>query len=152
MAPDRQSHADVAHREVVVRRATQGDVYDIAELLRRAGLPRSVGGFRNEIARLRRRDPELLLIALRGGTLAGAIAGSYDGRTATVSRLAVDHEHRRHGVGTRLVEALCRQLATLGARSDMLIVLDQGEGSEEFWSAVGFSPERSVPFYIRQVG
>jgi predicted N-acetyltransferase YhbS len=137
---------------VAVRRATRSDVHEIAELLERADLPPSVRGFRSEIARLRRRDPELLLTALAHGRIVGVIAGSYDGRTAMVSRLVVDPQHRRQGIGSRLVEELCAELAKLGASSDALIVLDEGAGTGDFWASVGFDHERSAPYMVRRIG
>lgn len=136
--------------QVVVRRAGRSDVHDIAVLWERAGLPPSTRGFRNEIARLRRRDPELLLIALVEARLVGAIAGSYDGRTAVVSRLAVDPDLRRRGIAARLVAALCEQLADLGAASDALIVLDESESAEQFWTAIGFRRGDTASYFVRE--
>lgn len=144
---DRQ--AGIGRDDAIVRRAGRSDVHAIALLWERAGLPESSRGFRNEIARLRRRDPELLLIALREGELVGAIAGSYDGRTATVSRLAVDEHVRRQGVATALVDALCRQLSDLGATSTELVVVDDTAAAERFWTAIGFSRGRAVPRFVR---
>jgi ribosomal protein S18 acetylase RimI-like enzyme len=137
------SPTDLRPRELAIRRAGRGDVHDIAQLWERAGLPPSRRGFRNEIARLRRRDPELILIAMWDAQLVGAIAGSYDGRTAVVSRLAVDGRVRRRGVGRHLVGALREQLAGLGAQDDELVVLDGGERADAFWQALGF--ERGDP-------
>lgn len=134
---------------VVLRRATRSDVQAIADLWERAGLPPSQRGFRNEIARLRRRDPELLLTAFMDAQLVGAIAGSYDGRTAVVSRLAVDAGARRRGVASRLVEALCGQLNDLGAGADQLIVLDDGDSADAFWTALGFRRGDTAAYYVR---
>ncbi len=136
-------------RHIFVRRAGPGDVHGIAELWERAGLPSSSRGFRKEIARLRRRDPELVLIAMLDGKLAGAIAGSYDGRTAMVSRLAVDAAARRRGVGLRLVEALCDQLNSLGAGADKLIVLDDSATADAFWTSLGFRRGDTAVYFVR---
>lgn len=135
---------------IMLRRAGRGDVHDIAELWRAAGLPPSHRGFRNEIARLRRRDPELLLVAVAEGRLVGAIAGSYDGRTAVVSRLAVARDARRRGVGGKLVEALCEQLTSLGAGAERLLVLDDSETAEAFWSALGFTRGAATSVFVRE--
>lgn len=135
---------------VVIRRAGRGDVHGIAELWEAAELPGSHRGFRNEIARLRRRDPELLLTAHAGGRLIGAIAGSYDGRTAVVSRLAVAGDARRAGVGTQLVQALCAELDGLGAGADRLLVLDDSESAEAFWSALGFRRGTATAAFVRE--
>ena len=135
---------------MTVRRAGRGDVHAIAQLWERAGLPPSRRGFRNEIARLRRRDPELVIIALMDAQLVGAIAGSYDGRTAVLSRLAVDERVRRRGVGRQLVSALQRQLTELGAQTDGLIVLDGSDRADAFWRAVGFDRGDTAAYVVRE--
>ena len=137
------------HDRIMIRRAGRSDVHAIAELWEVAGLPPSRRGFRNEIARLRRRDPELLLTAYADGRLVGAIAGSYDGRTTVVSRLAVVSDARRRGVGRKLVEALCEQLTSLGAGADRLLVLDDRETADAFWSALGFTRGATTPVFVR---
>ena len=135
---------------MTIRRAGRGDVHAIAQLWERAGLPPSRRGFRNEIARLRRRDPELVIIALMDAQLVGAIAGSYDGRTAVLSRLAVDERVRRRGVGRQLVSALQRQLTELGAQTDGLIVLDGSDRADAFWRAVGFDRGATAAYVVRE--
>ena len=54
---------------VVIRRAGRSDVHEIEQLWEAAALEPSARGFRNEIARLRRRDPELLLTAFEDGRM-----------------------------------------------------------------------------------
>jgi predicted N-acetyltransferase YhbS len=132
-----------------IRRAGRSDVHAIALLWERAGLPPSRRGFRSEVARLRHRDPELVLIAVRHAELVGAIGGSYDGRTAVLSRLAVDEVVRGQGIGRLLVEALCRQLDGLGAAADELIVLDGSPAADAFWQALGFERSRTANFFRR---
>lgn len=134
---------------IVIRRAGRSDVHEIAQLWEAAGLSPSTRGFRNEIARLRRRDPELLLTAHGDGRMVGAIAGSFDGRTAVVSRLAVAADARRRGVGTKLVEALCAELTGLGAGADRLLVVDDSETAEAFWSALGFARGIATAAFVR---
>lgn len=150
MAASRASPAALGSRDVTVRRAGRKDVYAIAQLWERADLPPSSRGFRNEIARLRRRDPELVIIALMDAQVVGAIAGSYDGRTAVLSRLAVEQRVRRHGVGRLLVAALQQQLTELGALTDELIVLDGGERADAFWRALGFDRGATEAYVIRE--
>lgn len=150
MTPSGASPPELGSHDVTVRRAGRGDVHAIAQLWERAGLPPSRRGFRNEIARLRRRDPELVIIALMDAQLVGAIAGSYDGRTAVLSRLAVDERVRRRGVGRQLVSALQRQLTELGAQTDGLIVLDGSDRADAFWRAVGFDRGATAAYVVRE--
>jgi predicted N-acetyltransferase YhbS len=142
-------HATGVRPPAIIRRAGRSDVHTIALLWERAGLPPSRRGFRSEVARLRHRDPELVLIAVRDAQVVGAIGGSYDGRTAVLSRLAVDASVRRQGIGRLLVGALCAQLDSLGAAADELIVLDGAPADDEFWRAIGFEPDRPAVFYRR---
>lgn len=135
---------------IFIRRAGPGDVHAIAQLWERAGLPPSSRGFRNEVARLRRRDPELVLIAMLDAQLVGAVAGSYDGRTAMVSRLAVDATARRRGVGSQLVEALCTQFLELGAGADELVVLDDSDSGDAFWTSLGFRRGDTAVYFVRE--
>ncbi len=144
------SPPEVRSRDVTVRRAGRSDVHAIAQLWERADLPPSPRGFRNEIARLRRRDPELVIIALMDAQVVGAIAGSYDGRTAVLSRLAVDEAYRRRGIGCQLVRALRQQLTELGARTEGLIVLDGGDRADAFWRALGFERGVTSAYVVRE--
>lgn len=82
--------------------------------------------------------------------LVGAIAGSYDGRTAVLSRLAVDAAYRRRGVGRQLVRALQQQLTELGARTEGLIVIDGGERADAFWRALGFERGVTTAYVVRE--
>jgi ribosomal protein S18 acetylase RimI-like enzyme len=150
MTAQRASPAPLRSDQVTVRRAGRGDVHVIAQLWERAGLPPSSRGFRNEIARLRRRDPELVIIALMDAQIVGAIAGSYDGRTAMLSRLAVEERARRRGVGRRLVSALQEQMVELGALTDELVVLDGGERADAFWRALGFDRGSTAAYVVRE--
>lgn len=134
----------------VIRRAGRSDTHAIAELWACAGLAGSDRESRNEIARIRRRDPELLLIALRDGELIGAIAGSYDGRTAAVSRLAVAEGARRAGVATMLFEEFTRQLTDLGANPNAVLVVDDVPIIDDLMRSVGYIRGEPVACFVRQ--
>lgn len=133
-----------------MRRAGRSDIHAIAELWAESGLAGTDRDFRNEIARIRRRDPELLLTALCGGHLIGAIAGSYDGRTAAVSRLAVAAGARRQGVGTLLFQTLLAQLRDLGANADAVTVVDDDPIVDELMRSVGFTRGQPVACFVRE--
>jgi ribosomal protein S18 acetylase RimI-like enzyme len=90
------------------------------------------------------------MIALMDAQLVGAIAGSYDGRTAVLSRLAVEARVRRRGVGRQLVSALQRQLTELGAHTDELIVLDGSDRADAFWCALGFERGVTAAYVVRE--
>ena len=135
-----------------IRRARSYDLNEIADLWTDCGLVPSLRGFRNEMERMLLRAPELFLVAVdasNGGEVLGAVLGSYDGRVATVSRLATHPDHRRRGVASALVDDFARALADLGAGDALLLVLDSNPDADRFWAAIDYTHARDVPAYRR---
>jgi ribosomal protein S18 acetylase RimI-like enzyme len=87
-----------------------------------------------------RRDPELFLVAADGGTIAGVILGTYDGRRGFILRLAVDPARRREGIATRLVAELEHRLKALGCPRINLFVLPDNAAGLAFWRHHGYLP------------
>ena len=57
-----------------------------------------------------------------------------------------DVDHRRKGIGARLVEEAVRRAATVGAgRVDAMVAMENDEAGT-FWAAMGFRPN---PRYVR---
>lgn len=77
------------------------------------------------LARLIERNPGLTLVAEAGKAkpqLLGAAIAGWDGRVATIYRLAVAESHRRQGIGSALLTELERRLrlrGCLAARADL---------------------------------
>lgn len=140
---------------VRVRRARSFDLNDVADLWADCGLVPPPRGFRNEMERMLLRMPELFLVAVGtgdDGRILGALLGSYDGRAATVSRLATHPRHRRRGIATTLMESFSAVLADMGALDAPLVVLDDTSDSRHFWEALDYSHERDVRLYRRGTG
>lgn len=135
-----------------VRRARSYELNEVADLWADCGLVPSPRGFRNEMERMLLRAPELFLVAVDagdGGTIVGALLGSYDGRVATVSRLATHPDHRRRGVASALVNDFSLALAEMGAQDPLLLVLDSNPDAERFWAAIDYTHARDVPAFRR---
>lgn len=137
---------------VRIRRARSFDLNEIAELWQDCGLVPSPRGFRNEMERMLIRSPELFLVAVDAGSdgaIVGALLGSFDGRIATVSRLATHPDHRRQGVAAALVEDFSRALADIGAEDALVLVLDRNPTADLFWAAIDYTHARDVRAYRR---
>lgn len=134
-----------------IRRARSYDLNEVADLWTDCGLIPSPRGFRNEMERMLLRAPELFLVAVDAGSgeIVGALLGSYDGRIATVSRLATHPDHRRRGVASALVDHLSRALADLGAGDALLLVLDRNPAADLFWAALDYTHAQDVRAYRR---
>lgn len=142
--------ADSAFR---VRRGRSFDLKEVADLWTDCGLVPSPRGFRNEMERMLIRAPELFLVAVDtggAGAILGAVLGSFNGRVATVSRLATHPDHRRRGVASALVDDFSRALADLGADDALLLVLDRNPTADLFWAATDYTHATDVRAYRRR--
>jgi ribosomal protein S18 acetylase RimI-like enzyme len=87
-------------------------------------------------------DPQALLVAEIEGELVGSVIAGWNGWRGSLYRLAVDPDHRRAGVATRLVRHAEHRLMELGAvRIDA--VVDEGDvAATRFWASVGYRPHQ----------
>ncbi len=61
-------------------------------------------------------------------------------RTGMVDQAFVQPQHRRQGIGARLVAELCRFLAGQGIEDLSLRYVTGNEEAAGFWAALGFTP------------
>ena len=90
------------------------------------------------IARYLRRNRGLCFVALADGKVVGTVLCGHDGRRAILRHLAVLREHRRRGIGRRLVGVALAALAAEGIRKCNLYVLDDNPEGLRYWQRLGF--------------
>jgi ribosomal protein S18 acetylase RimI-like enzyme len=101
------------------------------------------------IATLVADDPEALLLAELDGELVGTVIGAWDGWRGNFYRLAVLPEHRRRGIGRRLVLAAEERLRGRGApRITALVAFDDDEATA-FWEAAGYARDPDIGRMVR---
>jgi ribosomal protein S18 acetylase RimI-like enzyme len=113
-----------------------------AEALRRLWSDAELGAGEDDDASLRRfaeRNPGLLLVATEGRTIIGSALGAWDGRRGWIYHVAVASDHRRSGLGTRLVREVEAKLRELGSGKVNAIVRDDNPSAVLFWEATGYS-------------
>jgi len=93
-----------------------------------------------EIRKKMRRDPDLFLLAEIDGALAGSVLGGFDGRRGMVYHLAVSHEHRRQGIGERLMDELETRLRAKGCIRCYLLVTRDNQEAIRFYARRGWKP------------
>lgn len=117
-----------------LRSATADDIPAVLAFWDTAAEPTSTDSA-SALAGLLRRDPDALIVAEVGGRIVGSVIAGWDGWRGAIYRLAVDAEHRRHGVGHTLLLAAEDHLAALGARRLHAIVVGSNPNGVAFWEA-----------------
>jgi GNAT superfamily N-acetyltransferase len=87
---------------------------------------------------LAQRNPGLVLVAEAGGRVVGTALGAWDGRRGWLYHVGVAVDHRRAGLGRRLVHELERRLRALGCVKVNVIVRDDNPRAARFWEAMGY--------------
>lgn len=127
--------------DLVIRAAAPADLDTVLTFWKEAAEGTSISDDRDGVARLLDRDPESLLLAERGGELAGTVIAGFDGWRCHLYRLAVHPDHRRQGVGTALLQAAEERFAALGGRRGDAMVLDRNDLAHHAWRAAGYAPQ-----------
>jgi ribosomal-protein-alanine N-acetyltransferase len=100
-------------------------------------------------------SPGLCFVAEAGGQVVGFALGaaSYEilEDTGHLEWLAVDSEHRRSGLATRLIDAVVGQLRALGRRDVVADVSSANEASRSLFARAGFEEGISVTFFTQRL-
>jgi ribosomal protein S18 acetylase RimI-like enzyme len=135
---------------VRIRSAEAADIAAVLELWARA---RSTGASTRDdeevVGRLLSVDPGALLLAERDGELVGTLIAAWDGWRGNMYRLAVAPEHRRQGVGLRLIAEGERRLRELGAGRVSVLVWRDDPQAYGLWAAAGYGDDSGVARFVR---
>lgn len=93
---------------------------------------------REGIERYLLRNPDTCFVAEKDGRTAGVILSGHDGRRGYIHHTAVSPDHRREGVGERLVNAALAALRECGITKTALVVFERNETGNAFWERMGF--------------
>jgi ribosomal protein S18 acetylase RimI-like enzyme len=89
----------------------------------------------DSLGRLITHDPSALIVAEEEGRLVGSVIAAWDGWRGSIYRLVVAPSHRRHGLGSRLLNEAEARLAAAGAVRVQAIVVETQSMATGFWHA-----------------
>ena len=95
---------------------------------------------RNKLAEGR----DLFFVAVDGGAPVGTVMGGYDGHRGWIYSVAVDPEHRRQGIGRRLIRRVESALIHRGCLKVNLQVRATNEAVIAFYETLGFGVEERI--------
>ncbi|TQV79948.1 GNAT family acetyltransferase [Denitrobaculum tricleocarpae] len=97
-------------------------------------------------------QPELLVLAVDEGDVAGSIMAGYDGHRGWIYAVAVRESHRASGLGTKLIREAEARLAALGCVKINLQVRADNAAVVAFYQGLGYSVEERISMGKRVEG
>ena len=131
--PPRKAPTQIVIREL---RGTDGDT--LRKLWKAAGLA-SLGDDDRSLARMARRNPGLVLVAVEGTQIVASALGGWDGRRGWICHVATAASHRRQGIATRLLDQIEAALIVLGAPKVNALIQPANDDGRNFWEARGYT-------------
>jgi ribosomal protein S18 acetylase RimI-like enzyme len=136
-------------RAVEIRSATGDDVGAVLALWIEADAEPSHTDDAPSLWRMLADDRSALLVAVDGERLVGSVIAAWDGWRGSIYRLVVAPDHRRHGLGRRLLAAAEARLDDLGALRSQAIVVETDERATAFWRSSGWEQQTARLRFVR---
>jgi len=137
---------------MTIREMTAEDFDEVLALWRATdGLGLGTSDTREKITHFLERNPGLSYVAQQGKALVGAVLCGHEGRRGYIHHLAVDRNHRGHGLGNELVEKCLRGLEALDIeKCHVFVYRDNSEGIE-FWKRKSWTERTELVILSKSV-
>ena len=86
-----------------------------------------------------KRNPSTSFVATIGGHVVGVILCGHDGRRGYIQHMSISPDHRRLGIGSRLVDLALEALNKEGIKKVALVAFKTNDLGNAFWEAQGFT-------------
>ncbi|MEX0762752.1 MAG: GNAT family acetyltransferase [Dehalococcoidia bacterium] len=86
----------------------------------------------------------LFFVAINGNTVLGTVMGGYDGHRGWIYSLAVHPDHRKQGIGSRLLAFAEEHLTSRGCVKINLQIMEDNRQVQQFYEASGYSVEQRI--------
>lgn len=123
---------------IAIRSFEDADESAVIRLWEDAGLTRPWNDPHRDIERHRAVWPDLLLVAVDGRDVVGAVMVGYDGHRGWLYYLASAPARRGEGIGRLLVGAAEERLTAIGCPKVQLMVRPENDGVRGFYDTLGY--------------
>jgi len=127
-----------------IRAYREADEEAVIGLWTRCGLVRSWNDPGKDIARKRRVQRELFLVAVAPEGLLATVMAGYEGHRGWINYLAVDPAHRRNGLGRRMMDEAEERLRALGCPKINLQIRRDNLEARSFYEKLGFEEDAAI--------
>ncbi len=121
-----------------VRPFAPGDEADVVRLWTDCGLIVPWNNPRRDIQRKLKVQPEMFLVGCLDGQLIATVMAGYEGHRGWINYLAVHPDHRRRGIGRRMMTEAEDRLRAAGCPKINLQVRGSNAAAIEFYERIGF--------------
>ena len=94
---------------------------------------------REGIDKYLKRNPITSFVAVLDGKTVGVILCGHDGRRGIIQHACVSPDHRRMGIGKKLVDLALEALEAEGINKVLLVAFKKNESGNAFWESQGFT-------------
>jgi ribosomal protein S18 acetylase RimI-like enzyme len=123
---------------VAIRQALSGDREAAVMLWEACGLTRPWNDPRADFDLALATATSAILLAEQGAVICGSVMVGFDGHRGWVYYLAAAPEHRRMGIGRRLMQAAEEWLKAAGSPKIQLMVRGDNQAARGFYAALGY--------------
>ena len=108
---------------------------------------RSIDDSAEGVARFLARNPEISVVAERGGEIVGAILCGHDGRRGCLYHVCVKDGCRRQGIGKAMVVFCMEALKKEHINKVSLIAFTKNDVGNAFWKEIGWTKREDLNYY-----
>lgn len=127
--------------ELTLRAAEVSDIPSVLQLWSESGAEPTHTDDVQSLKKLIAHDSGALIVATGDSHLVGSVIAGWDGWRGSVYRLVVAPEHRRSGLGRRLLDEAERRLAASGAVRCQAVVVGTEPAALGFWQAADWEQQ-----------
>ena len=112
--------------------------HDIIDLWKRSGIEVGSSDTHDEIAKIRKRNPNLFLIGKEDGKIVAVVIGAFDGRRGYVHHLAVDPDYQNKKYGHMMMDELIERFRKKKVHKVHLFIEKRNKVVVDFYEKLGW--------------